>query len=102
MSEQVTSLPPGVGIQIRSRSLTKEKDAVTQQVLMPGDNVAYQVTHQVNYDNGETMWVKVGTSTTKTPGETDQEAADRVVTFVHATAEQAIKDAVHAARTITL
>lgn len=100
--EEIGNKPLLPGVQIRTLNIRKDYEAVTNQVLMPGDAVAYQVTHQVNYDNGEVMWVKFGTNSSKLEGESDQQAVDRVVGFVHASAAQAIKDAVQAARTITL
>lgn len=88
------------GLRIRTGNLRDGVNSVTEQVLMPGDEIVYQVTHQVDYGNRETMWVRFGTGSTVRPGESTAEACDRLINFVHDKAAEACKRAVEHAQAI--
>jgi hypothetical protein len=88
------------GLRIRTRNLRDQVDSVTEQVLVPGDEIVYQVTHQVEYGNRETMWIRFGTGSTVRPGESTSDACDRLINFVHDKAAEACKRAVEHAQKI--
>jgi hypothetical protein len=87
-------------IQLTKKKITQDETRITQEILWPGDAIAYQVTHEVNYSNDEKMWVKYGATTSVRDGETTDEANKRLVEHVHNSVADAIREAVEAAGNI--
>jgi len=88
------------GLRIKTRNLRDQIDSVTEQVLWPGDEIVYQVTHEVEYGNNDRMWVRFGTGTTVRPEETTDQAVDRLVNFVHKRAVEACQQAVESTKAV--
>lgn len=88
------------GLRIRTKNLRDQMNTVTEQVLLPGDEIVYQVTHEVEYGNNERMWVRFGTGTTVRPDESTEQAVRRLVDFVHVQAVEACKQAVESTKAV--
>lgn len=89
-----------MGLRIRSREVLEEEESETVQHvtdvtnLSPGDPIIYSITHEVNYNSGEKMWVKIGSSTTIRVNETPQAARSRLVGYVHDAVQNTIQEAI--------
>lgn len=94
------------GLLIRSREILLDEENETVQhitdidSISPGDPVVYSVTHEVNYGNGEKMWVKLGASTQVRINETPLSARNRLVGYVHNQVALSIHEAVEHAKSI--
>lgn len=61
--------------------------------LDPGDVVAAKVVHQVSFDGGDPSWITYGVQSHVRPGESDEDAFERIVRHVNDGAADMIVDA---------
>lgn len=61
--------------------------------LDPGDVIAAKVVHQVSFEGGEPSWITYGVQSHVRPGESDEDAFNRVVTHVNDASIDQIADA---------
>jgi len=90
------------GIFVKSTRVERGSVETTMKTLYPGDTVEYGITHQVEMPDRTSMWIKVHSSTTVQQGESSQDTADRLVTFVHDQMKDRIVQAANHAGELTL
>ena len=94
------------GIRVRSREVLDDHESETVQHvtnidgLSPGDPVVYAITHEVNYGNGEKMWIKLGASTEVRANESPLATRARLVNYVHSEVAKSIHEAIEHSKSI--
>ena len=79
---------PTIPVQVQAPVPTPAADSP----LSPGDHVEFSTTFEAKVPKGGSFWVKVGAATSVRPGESADEAFERIADFAVDKAQTAIRD----------